>query len=142
MTVNSTKYGLFPSGVKLTSLPDGTVAVAVDIQGGAKCYVALLSQAAGAAPVATVLLNSLGGTVVWARSAQGVYVGTLAGIFTLDHTVILGAGIVWSTMEASAYSHLTVNTVGINTYDVSVPAAPAAADDVLAGSPIIIYVFP
>lgn len=48
---------------------------------GYKCYVALLTQSETNAPVATVLENTLGGTVVWTRIGAGVYRGTLAGAF-------------------------------------------------------------
>src|SRR5688572_16305439 len=51
-----------------------------------KVYVALLTQTGTSAPVATVLENTLGGTVVWARGGTGEYTGTLAGAFTADKT--------------------------------------------------------
>jgi hypothetical protein len=51
-----------------------------------KSYVALLSQTGTSAPVATVLENTLGGTVVWTRNSIGDYSGTLTGAFTLDKT--------------------------------------------------------
>ncbi len=46
-----------------------------------KVYRALLTQSGGHAPTATVLENTLGGTVVWTYSNEGIYVGTLAGAF-------------------------------------------------------------
>lgn len=55
-----------------------------------KKYVALLTQSGTDAPVATVLENSLGGTVVWTRNDVGVYIGTLAGAFTANKTFALG----------------------------------------------------
>lgn len=48
---------------------------------GVKIYRALLTQTGTDAPVATVLENTLGGTLVWTRSQAGNYVGTLAGAF-------------------------------------------------------------
>lgn len=53
---------------------------------GVKKYVALLSQTGTSAPVATVLENTLGGTVVWSRTGVGNYVGTLTGAFPDDKT--------------------------------------------------------
>lgn len=53
-----------------------------------KVYRALLAQSGTAAPVATVLENTLGGTVVWTRSDVGLYVGTLDGSFTENKTWI------------------------------------------------------
>ena len=44
-----------------------------------KVYTALLSQSGTDAPVATVLENTLGGTVVWTRNDQGIYQATLSG---------------------------------------------------------------
>lgn len=49
-------------------------------------YVALLTQTGTDAPVATVLENTLGGTVVWSYSGVGVYFATLSGVFTLNKT--------------------------------------------------------
>lgn len=46
-----------------------------------KVYKALLTQSGTAAPVATVIENTLGGTVVWSRDSAGVYYGTLVGAF-------------------------------------------------------------
>lgn len=52
-------------------------------------YVALLSQADTDAPTATVLENTLGGTVVWTRDSAGYYLGTLASAFTISKTFVL-----------------------------------------------------
>lgn len=53
-----------------------------------KSYVALISQSGTAAPVATVLENSLGGTPTWSRSNVGEYALTLTGVFTQNKTCI------------------------------------------------------
>jgi hypothetical protein len=52
-------------------------------------YVALLSQTGTDAPVATVLVNTLGGTVVWTRDSAGFYIATLSGAFPLAKTYLL-----------------------------------------------------
>ena len=39
------------------------------------------------APVATVLENTLGGTLVWTRTGVGVYEATLAGAFVENKTI-------------------------------------------------------
>lgn len=49
-----------------------------------KVYKALLTQAYGGDPVATVLINTLGGEVVWTRIYQGYYEGTLLNAFPDD----------------------------------------------------------
>jgi hypothetical protein len=55
----------------------------IDQQDGVvpKRYRALLTQNGTNAPVATILENTLGGTVVWTRLAAGTYRGTLTGAF-------------------------------------------------------------
>jgi hypothetical protein len=53
-----------------------------------KVYTALLSQSGNNAPIATVLQNTLGGTVVWSRIGFGGYNGTLSGAFTTNKTTV------------------------------------------------------
>ncbi len=60
---------------------------------GAKKYVALLTQTGTNAPTATVLDNTLGGTLVWSYDGVGTYIGTLTGAFTLDKTSVLISGV-------------------------------------------------
>lgn len=54
-----------------------------------KVYTAIISQTGTSDPTVLVLENTLGGTVVWARSATGLYSGTLAGVFTASKTWIM-----------------------------------------------------
>lgn len=51
-------------------------------------YTALLTQTGTDAPVATVLENTLGGTVVWTRYSAGIYKATLSSVFTENKTVV------------------------------------------------------
>lgn len=53
-----------------------------------RVYTALITQSGTAAPIATVLHNTLEGNIVWTRSSAGVYIGTLAGAFTENKTVV------------------------------------------------------
>lgn len=53
-----------------------------------KVYTALLTQSGTDAPVATVLENTLGGTVVWTRDFAGVYSGTLSNAFPASKTLV------------------------------------------------------
>ncbi len=53
-----------------------------------KVYRALLTQSSTDAPVATVLENSLGATLVWAYVASGRYTATLAGAFPANKVFI------------------------------------------------------
>lgn len=101
------------SGLPLAATLDGTELVELEQDGGSvQCttqdiadlggggsylkYVALLSQAGTAAPTATVLENTLGGTVVWSRSGTGDYTGTLSGAFTENKTWF-SANCEWTT---------------------------------------------
>lgn len=80
-----------------------------------KVYVATLTQTGTAAPVATILQNTLGGTVTWSRVSAGIYLGTLTGAFT--------AGKVWVTVQSTQETPLadifgirpdTVNRVSLS----------------------------
>ena len=53
-----------------------------------KVYSALLTQSGTNDPVATVLENTLGGTVVWTRESLGKYVGTLLNAFPTNKTTV------------------------------------------------------
>jgi len=53
-----------------------------------KVYTALLTQSGTDAPVATVLENTLGGTLVWTRYSAGIYKATLSSVFTENKTVV------------------------------------------------------
>ncbi len=54
-----------------------------------KTYKATISQAAGAAPVAIVLENTLSADIVWTRTGNGAYNGTLVGEFTANKTFVM-----------------------------------------------------
>lgn len=52
-------------------------------------YVAILTQTGTSAPVATVLVNTLGGVPVWSRQSAGSYRLTLSGAFPATKTICL-----------------------------------------------------
>jgi hypothetical protein len=54
-----------------------------------KEYVATVTQSVSAAPSATVLHNTLGGTLVWTRSGTGTYLATLTGAFPTASKVVI-----------------------------------------------------
>ena len=70
-----------------------------------KVYTALLTQSGTNAPTATVLENTLGGTVVWSRVDTGMYLATLTGAFTGNKTVSF-----FQTGSSSAGSTYTYNS--------------------------------
>lgn len=74
-------------------------------------YTALLTQSGTDAPVATVLENTLGGTVVWTRDDVGDYYGTLNGVFTENKT--------WfSVPKANSSNPLAMSWANVNTVRV------------------------
>lgn len=102
-----------------------------------KVYTALLTQSGTDAPVATVLENTLGGTVVWTRDGVGQYVGTLSGAFTSGKTWLspsLGS-IILITTGNGIFSFVRVDANTVQIY------CPAEADDPLTDTPIEIRVY-
>lgn len=56
-----------------------------------RSYIALLNQTGTAAPVATILHNTLEGIPVWTRTGAGAYVATLAGQFPSNKTTVMAS---------------------------------------------------
>ena len=57
---------------------------------GYTVYTALITQTGTDAPVATVLQNTTGGTIVWTRNSIGRYLATISGTtYTANKTAIL-----------------------------------------------------
>lgn len=57
---------------------------------GYTVYTALITQAGAAAPVATVLQNTTGGTIAWTRNSTGRYIATISGkTYTANKTAVL-----------------------------------------------------
>ena len=80
-----------------------------------KVYTALLTQTLTNAPVATVLENTLGGTIVWSRTSAGLYEGTLTGAFTSNKTAIFNSvtsGIILTANPTTSTIQLETRTVG------------------------------
>lgn len=106
-------------------------------------YTALLTQTAGNAPVATVLQNTLGGTVVWTRNGAGDYVATLTGAFTAGKTAVLKLGdgpdliVAMNALPIYFAYRIDANTVGLATAD----SAGLLDDDLLGGNMIEIRVY-
>lgn len=109
---------------------------------GVKVYRALLTQTGTDAPVATVLENTLGGTVVWTRDSMGVYLGTLAGAFPTTKTVaFISNPDLFNNDYGIAYVYHKAETpsdvMTVKTMDTGAPA-----DDLLANTSLMIYVYP
>lgn len=119
-----------------------TVATTTDVAAARpyKVYTALLTQSGTNAPVATVLENTLGGTVVWSYSSVGSYLGTLNGAFTVNKTfgvVCLSSEDNYSVSLVNIGTNLSANLVVLGTNDGENPA-----NNVLNKANIEIRVYP
>lgn len=75
---------------------------------GVKIYRALLLQSGTNAPVATVLENSLGGTLVWSYYDVGVYYVELTGAFPSGRTLVT------VTPGETSFAYIAAIPVGVN----------------------------
>jgi len=84
---------------------------------GYKVYIALLSQSLTDAPVATILENTLGGTVVWSYEGVGDYLATLSGAFTENKTLLPNVyslsvdGVLEGTIK---YNRIDINSIQLD----------------------------
>ena len=98
-------------------------------------YAALLTQTGNAAPVATVLQNTTGGTIAWTRTGNAVYAATAnSNIFTANKTaVIINQG-----DEDAVASDKNIKWASPTTSTITIDAG---ADGVLTGGFIEIRVY-
>jgi hypothetical protein len=109
---------------------------------GYTVYTALLTQAGTAAPVATVLQNTTGGTITWTRNSIGRYLATISGAtYTANKTAIL---LTSGSTSATDGRFLKVEDSGNTTiqalynFDTS---ANTSQDGVVAGAMIEIRIY-
>jgi hypothetical protein len=120
------------------------LATTADVTAPYLVYTALLTQSGTNAPVATVLENTLGGTVVWSRDVAGIYVATLSGAFPANKTTPISqreqqsADNVDDIPQWLTGLRLTDNTYGLNTGNFD----SGLSDSVLNGAFIEIRVYP
>ncbi len=113
----------------------------VGLINGIKIYRAILTQSSTAAPVATVMENSLGGTLVWTRSVQGAYDATLSGVFTANKSFLMAPPL--SNVDPGAippvfsFTRTSANVVRLTTSD-----GTDLVDDMLLANPVEILVYP
>lgn len=100
-------------------------------------YRALISQAGTAIPSATVLRNTLGGTLVFTRTGAGAYVATLAGAFLAGKVL---ARVTPGSITANA-EYATVRATD-NTVTISTAVAGVATDVLLTNAVFTIEVYP
>ena len=116
--------------IRTTFLPGQLLKADGNVTAGYKVYTALLSQSGTSAPTATVLENTLGGTVVWTRNSTGLYTGTLAGVFTANKT--------WTSITSTATGTVTG---AVSTSVDTVTVATSSLDSALTNSAIEIRVY-
>jgi len=87
---------------------------------GYTVYTALVTQAGTAAPVATILQNTTGGTITWTRTGTGEYTATIANaLFTLNKTLVFinnGDGLHQGQGVAPNWTSPTTTTIDIDTF--------------------------
>ena len=102
-------------------------------------YAALLSQSGTQAPLAIILKNNIGGTIVWTRLGAGTYLGTLSGAFPDGKTVIVnGSQVADGIGYFVSAKRATDNTVVVQVAD----SALSVVDDELENTTLIIRVYP
>lgn len=101
-----------------------------------KVYVALLTQSGTAAPVATVLENTLGGTVVWIRAGAGDYRAILVGAFPS------GKSIAFASADPSYDGGGGGSPVLIARISADVIGVATGGDDQMLGCALEIHVYP
>ena len=106
-----------------------------------KVYTALLTQSGTSAPTATVLENTLGGTVVWSYNSAGDYTATLSGAFTSNKTWLMcNAGQTTDTY-AGNFVIAELNLIDVNSVRVITSTGGSGADDELLNTSIEIRVY-
>jgi hypothetical protein len=116
--------------------------VSGDLGGGSSSYLvytALLTQSGTDAPVATVLQNTLGGTVVWTRFGEGIYIGTLAGAFAAAKTFVIAQQANSGNSLGIDVGNDSVDAIYLNTFNIG---TEAFADGQLINTPVEIRVYP
>lgn len=115
---------------------------------GVKVYRALLTQTGTDAPVATVLENTLGGTVVWSYSDVGLYVGTLNGAFLAAKTCLPPVNVT-ATMDAagniytSSFYRMDDDRISFQTASADINGdLLSVSNNVLSGAYVEILVYP
>lgn len=105
-------------------------------------YTALLTQSGTDAPVATVLENTTGGTIVWTRDSAGFYFGTCSNCFQALETFIVSPAFLQTNADfpdAMRMLRYDDSTIHISTFANG--AFDTGADGVLLRAPIEIRIY-
>lgn len=107
-----------------------------------KAYRALLTQAGTAAPVATVLENSLGGTLVWTRPGSGRYIATLVGAFLAGKVTYNSGFITDGTGLTGAFSMFRTDNDSLRLVTTASTDFTLPTDDILVATFVEILTYP
>lgn len=132
-----TGIGTSDSPLKIDTTKIATKYYSGSLTGGGASYdvyTALMSQSGTSAPTATILENTLGGSISWAYDSEGQYIGTLTGAFTNNKTAVIFN----NPLGFTASYRSSINTITILTYDESF----TLADDMLNNTFLEIRVYP
>jgi hypothetical protein len=130
-----------------TSTQRSDIAALQTAVGTYKEYTATVTQTGTAAPVATVLNNTLGGTLVWTRSATGTYLATLTGAFPTASKVVILTSFTSSNLAPAGSIALTsavrdtANRLKFITATMDNAGARTVADSALSIS-LLVRVYP
>lgn len=107
-----------------------------------KRYVSKLNQSATAAPVATILENTVG-AIVWSRTGAGNYLATLTGAFSAQNkvSILFSGGEEGGVSDNYAYGWNDANSIYFNTFTDG-QTRITTGDDMLFGQTIEIRVYP
>lgn len=113
---------------------------------GVKRYKALLSQTGTDAPVATVLENTLEGTLTWARTSDGLYTLTSTNPSEFPEAKtwsILSTGQTAADGNMFYIAQTSETVMTVTTYEFT-PSGPTfdVEDELLDNTPIMIEVYP
>lgn len=111
---------------------------------GIKVYRALITQSGTGAPTATVLENTLGGTITFSRVGAGFYTVTSSGLFTVGKTfmsITENSSFAGTAPEMYVFqiSYVDVNSINIDSFEI---VSSTSTDDQLFGTPVEILVYP
>lgn len=106
---------------------------------GWKEWCGYVTQSSTSAPTASVIMNTLGGTITWAYTSTGTYTGTLTGAFPAAKFVGSSGFIDVAASGDNTYSiqRGTDNTVVLKTYS---DAGTTLANAMLSSIPIRLWV--
>lgn len=109
-----------------------------------KIYTAKLTQTGTAAPIPTILQNTIG-NITWTRDNAGLYIGTLSGAFPAGKVKIDIQNVYGGEYAYAADQNTPPDSIYINTYQFMNPVAGTyqwdPTDEILTNTPITITVY-